>query len=179
MRIVALLLVLIFISVPTYAQDCTSTRPCGPVPWKIPQLPRLLTPTAVPNSNGTVGAVFGPTPIPGNDDAASLGDTSFFDGGALNQQIGTLRDLMNNENTLNGTGQDIGALVGQSGDFFGYLRAFSTANFGVFTPLLLIAIVSFGIKLSLGISTRLFPVMLAIYGFIRKVVTVILDFIPL
>jgi hypothetical protein len=177
----ATVFILCLLAVPALAQagDCTKLSPCGPVPWSMPNLPRLLTPTAVPNSGSTVNAIFGPTPVPALDGSASLGDTSFFNGGALNDQIGTLTELMSNENTLEGTGQDLGVLVGQSGDFFGYVRAFSVANFGVFTPILVIAIISFGIKLNVGIGTRLFPVMLALYGFVRKAITVILDFIPL
>ncbi len=178
MRMILATLLMLALSIPVFA-DCTDKTPCGPVPWKMPVLPRLLTPTPMPNSSGSVTGIFGPTPVPDTNASADLGDTNFFDGSALNKQVGDLKTLMSNQNTMNGTGQDLGVLVSQSGDFFSYLRAFATANFGVFTPLLLIAVLSFSVKMGLGVSTRLFPVFMAIYGFVRKAITVILDFIPL
>lgn len=181
-KFLGLLVLILLMAAPAMAQDisdCTSAHPCGPVPWRIPQLPMLVTPTSVPSSSGAVSAIFGATPVPAPEQAGALGDTSFFDGDALNDEIGTLNDLMSNNESVNGSQEDLVALASQSADFLGYVRAFSTANFGVFTPLLLIFILSFSVKMGAGLSLRLLPLVAVIFGLIRKAITVVLDFIPL
>lgn len=175
MKALSTLFLLLLISMPTFAQDCTTNKPCGPVPWRIPQLPRLLTPTPAPISSS--GAFFGPTPVI-EEDSGYVQDVG-IDGSDLNDQIGTLNDLLSNENTLNGTDQDLGSLVNNTGDFFGYLRAFASADLGPFTPILAVTILGFGIRMGLSLTTAIVPIVVAIYGLIRKAITLILDFLPL
>lgn len=189
-RATLILLSMLIIALPALAQtDCKNGLPCGVVPWRVPVLPKLASPTPIPTqqpatmiSGSFSASVNTPTPTP----------TSFFSQQAFGDRVSTLEAVMNatpagivnpdgsyNPNGVADTVDQMGVIGAEGGIFFSYVRALFTANIGVFTPLLTFIVIRLSVMLLLKMSVWLIPVAVAVFGFIRKVVQLILDFIPL
>lgn len=165
--------------------DCGDGLPCGKLPWDLPYLPVLNSPTPMPTIavtqvSGDVGAgTPTPTPAPSITPALELGD--------FNNQIATLSAVMAatpyTVNDLNGTPVDSNAvyteLGSNAGTFFGYVRSVQSISFGALTPLVGLGFLALVLVISVKLATFFVPLGAAIFGIVRKVVSVVLDFIPL
>ena len=192
---VIILLALALVSGAVWSQgntiQCAAGLPCGSVPWQLPRLPRLATPTPIPTINAPdysgLPLTQSPTPTP-----MMATGTPFFDSNAIGQQVGTLQAVINSTpfqvysadgsgvpSDINSTIAQVAAMGGNTNIFFSYVRALYGVNIGVFTPLMLFFLIRFAVMLIIRLNTLILPVALAIFGFIRKVVQLILDFLPL
>jgi hypothetical protein len=119
-----------------------------------------------------------PTSIPGcTPFVPTATATSQFDVSGVNNQISTMSAILNATPVPAPTasGADPGAYAGQA---FGFLLGISTVHFGVFTPLIQFAFFALFTFIGLRVAFFLIPVIAAFIGIIRKIVQVILDFIP-
>ena len=172
-------------------RDCGTGLPCGQIPWPLPLLPRLLSPTpfptvlytAVPTNTPSGGATPLPTaaPLP----TVTLRPTDDFDVGEIENRVATLEALVGSTQvpiSLNGTPFDFTAgsseIGTNAGTLFGYIRGVTSMSFGVMQPI--ITFVFFGGAFILVVkSTQLIlPIVSVIFGFLRKIVQLVLDFIP-
>lgn len=177
------LVFMLFTAGELYASDCGNGLPCGPIPWGLPPLPRLLTPTPIPIVDESDNA---PTSVPpANIDSPDAPDVT-----GLDEQIATLNAILNttpvgvsnvdgsfNDPDMQATAQ---ANMGQNaGSFFSYVRGLGEVNFGVLTPLVVTLISGFTLIFIVKGSAIILPIVMVVFGFIRKIVNTILEFIPL
>lgn len=183
MKKAALLLVLIVLpALPLLAQqNCGNGLPCGAIPWTLPNFPVMNSPTPMPTVNAsnfipTEPSGFVPTPTP------------TFDTGSVTNNLATLGAVMSATPMVvldaNGTPfnqeDTFAELGGNAGTFFGLARAIiSPDTWGVLWPLMAFAVVCLSVTLSIKLLTYMLPIFAALFGFIRKMIHVILDFIPL
>lgn len=179
---VVLVLVLLSVAVARAQDDCGDGLPCGKLPWDLPSLPVLNSPTPMPTIAvaGSVGAGT-PTPTPAPTVTAAL------DMGGFNNQLATLNAVMAatpiSINDLDGTPvneTDVYTELGSNaGTFFGYVQAVKSINFGALTPLVGLGFLALVLVISVKAANFILPLGAAIFGIVRKVVSVVLDFIPL
>ncbi len=165
-------------------QDCGNGLPCGSIPWPQPNPPQLQSPTPMPTIGVTINP---PTQTPGGP-TATLAPTqpSFdIDVSGINDQFATLQSLAEatdpvvevSGTPVNTTGQ-VATLTANSGTFFGYVRAVSEIDLGGLTPLIGFITLSFLTVLGVKVVTLLLPVLSALFGFARKIIGIVLDFLP-
>jgi hypothetical protein len=184
-RIVIFCTVLLVFHTAHAQQTCGNGIPCGPVPWSLPPLPGLASPTPFPTL--VVTRTLTPTPVmitvtPGGGPTPE--PTGFIDLGELEDKVATLQAILEaTEEVI----EDIDGgvfdeestdLAGNAGQMFGYIRGLSNIHFGPFT--IIISFLLFGLVFSLSNEILFFiiPIGAAIFGFIRKIITLIMDFLP-
>ena len=84
-----------------------------------------------------------------------------------------------NPNGVADTVNQLGVVGSEGSIFVSYALAFYNANIGIFTPLLTFMILRVMVMTAVKLNVWLAPVAVAIFGFIRKVISLILDFLPL
>lgn len=179
------MLVIFMTRVQAQARDCGNGLPCGPVPWDLPGLPHLIPPTLIPDTSVSVP---GPTSAPAPTSVPS--NLINLDTSGLNNQVATLNAVIAatpvSVSNLDGsfTNPDMQATrqaeMGQnSGTFFGYVRGLADSNFGVMTPVFFFVLFSFVLTFFTKISSIFLPILVAVFGFVRKIVQLVLEFIPL
>ncbi len=165
--------------------DCGDGLPCGKIPWSIPPLPQVESPTPMPTIGVTISV---PTQTPGGATATPAPtSTPNLDTSGISDQMGTLQSVMASTplsvSDLNGTpvntDDTFTELGSNAGTFFGYIRTISTVGFGQMTPLVSFAFIAMVVVISIKASGFIIPLGAAIFGIIRKVIGLILDFLPL
>lgn len=167
--------------------DCGNGLPCGPLPWPLPDMPKLVSPTPIPTVYATSSAqlLLTSTATPSNTPTPT--GTAFFDPAGIADSLATVQAITDGTAfpILDATGNpiDLGSQIDtvsvNVGDFFDYMAAVLNANlFGPFAPLVLFLAVTFPIVLLIKAADFLVPIAAALFGGIRKVVTLILDFLP-
>lgn len=168
----------------THSPDCGNGLPCGPIPWPLPNLIGLPSPTRFPTV--VVTATPTPTPLPG----VTAGPTSLppgtliasatFQLEGVDDQLATLEGIMNGTPIgIDGFDFDAENLGSDAGEFFGTLKGISELHLGPFTPLLVFFFFAFLFVMGIQASGIILPLVMAIFGFIRRIISTILDFIPL
>ena len=166
------------------AGECGDGLPCGSIPWPQPNPPQLQSPTPMP----TIGVTtIPPTQTPGGATATPAPTTVGFDidVSGINDQFGTLQALAEatdpvvevSGTPVSNTGQ-LATLSANSGTFFGYVRAVSEMDLGGLTPLIGFVTLSFLTVLGVKVVTLLLPILSALFGFARKIIGIVLDFLP-
>lgn len=183
--VAASMLILLVGSHLMYAQnDCGDGLPCGKLPWDLPVLPPLPSPTLMP----TIGVTtVPPTQTPGGPTATPAPTSVGFDidVSGINNQFGTLQALAEatdpvvevSGTPVSNTSQ-LATLSANSGTFFSYVRAVSEIDLGGMTPLIGFITLSFVTVLGVKVVTLLLPILSALFGFARKIIGVVLDFLP-
>jgi hypothetical protein len=167
------------------AQDCDPLLPCGPLPWSLPSLPDLASPTALPVANISPG-MGTPTATPVSSGMILPSATPAFDVSGLNDGMGTLQAIANSTsipiNDLNGTpfssGGALATLTANTSDAFGYVRGLNDISFGPLTPLVTMMFTAALLFLVFNVGNFLLPLVMALFGVFRKIVGLILDFLP-
>jgi hypothetical protein len=171
------------------AQQCDPLLPCGPLPWQLPSLPNLASPTPIPT---LILTAVPPTPTPGGTPAATSAPfvvptwTPFIDTSGLNNAAATLNAVANATSVpiydLAGTpvdsDQTIATLQANTTTVFSYIRGLPEISFGPLTPLVTFVFIALFLFLAFNIIHFVFPLVMAIFGFIRRIVTWVLDFLP-
>lgn len=175
-------------AVPAAAQNCGSGLPCGPLPWALPNLPSLESPTPPATvfitSAPTESPTMTPTPCPTAPCATATPtptQTSQFDVGPINDQISTLGAVVNGTPiaTIDAArfgDQDLGT---NAGAFFGYALGLSDIHFGILTSLFTFLLFAIMYMIGIRFVLIMLPLLASILGFIRKLFSLILDFLPL
>ncbi len=164
--------------------DCGDGLPCGRIPWDLPVLPGLPSPTPMP----TIGVTLvPPTQTPGGPTATPAPTDAGFDldVSGINDQFATLQSMAEaTEPVVEVSGTPVSAseqldtLAEDSYTFFGYVRGVSQIDLGGLTLVLGFILTSFIVVVAIKSITFILPVLLALFNFIKSVISVILDFIP-
>lgn len=187
-RCLVFLLVLLYGAITVQAQsDCGNGLPCGPIPWPLPRLPDLQSPTpmptvvitqaaaAPPDGTPTATPTATPTFIPGTLDTTGIDDNL----ATLQKLIETTPETIYN---IEGTPVDTEAVFTElgenAGDFFGYAKGMTNVTFGAWTPLVSFTLLAMVTVISVKLLGFLLPFLMVIFGIIRKIVQLILDFLP-
>ena len=166
------------------AGECGNGLPCGSIPWPQPNPPPLVSPSPMPTIGVTVNP---PTATPGGPTATPAPtDVSFdIDVSGINDQFATLQNLAEATEPVilvSGTpvnsGTQLQAVATNSYQFFGYVRGVSELDLGGLTPFLLFIFTSFVVVVSVKSLTFILPVLIALFNFIRGIVSLVLDFLP-
>ncbi len=183
---VVTLLILCLIS-PVLAQDdCGDGLPCGRIPWDLPAMPPMPSPTYMPTFSITVQPTAGSataTPLPTNTPAP----INTIDAQQIADQVATLESVLNSTPYMivDAAGTPVDAeqtfveLGDNAGEFFGYYRSLSDAQFGSISPLIALSGFSLLVVVSLKALTITLPFISTLIGIIRKAIGLILDFLPL
>lgn len=182
--VVALLLIL---GEPVGAQDCGNGLPCGPLPWRLPNLPRLRTPTPMPtisfNPTPPPTATPAPTDTPSGPTPTATLD---LDTSGIANQIATLNAVI--EQTpmivldMAGTPVDTSAQFAELGDnaglVFGYARGLSQASLGSISPLVAFTLTALVVVIAVKMLTFMWPILAALWNIISRIIQLVLDFLP-
>lgn len=179
MRKIILITLMLFVGFPVAAQNnCGYGLPCGPVPFTLPQFPDLRSPTPVTDAviSNNPGAT--PTSIPN--------PTIEVDTSGIEDSIATLQAVMdatsvpiaNLEGTPVSPQENVTELIGVSETFFGYVKGLAGGVFGPITPLIMFSITALLIVISVTSIRYLFPVVMATLGILRKLISLLFDFLP-
>jgi hypothetical protein len=187
----AVVLLLIFALAGTVSAqaDCASNLPCGPVPWKLPNWPRLASPTPMPTlmASTPVPTALSGGPQPTATATANVSDS--IDTDPIGQQVATIGAIFNSTpvrlSDFNGAFEDDSEATpeydfgGSAGTWFGYMRAIPQYDLGILTPLIAFFFLQFFITFSVQIGNLLLPMLAVLFGMIRKFIQFVLDFLPL
>jgi hypothetical protein len=186
MRTVLALVLILLIAAPVVAQvnDCGQGMPCGPVPWRLPVLPRLSSPTPMPTAQVTGASTPGiPTAT-----APPLSTLNSVDTAPIQEQVSTLTALMystpvgisNWDGSYAEATSEADTLAANAVTFLSYAKGLGMVNFGnTMTPLVWFLLSGFVLTLGLSLTNVMAPIIAVIFGAFRRIVSTIMDFLPL
>jgi len=177
-RLLMILFLLFILSTPIYA-DCQQGLPCGPVPWNVPSFGQLASPTPYPTVIVNLTSTPTQTATPGPGTASAPTATPQLDTSGINNQVGTLQSIIQ-QTPVATFAPSFGAqnLSTNSQTFFGYVLGLGNVHFGPLTPLLTFFLFSFLYVLGVKLALILLPLLAALFGFFRNIVSLILEFLP-
>jgi hypothetical protein len=193
MRKVIAVIILLGIAMPAAAQQpCGTGIPCRPPAWDLPSFPELISPTplvidgnANPAATNTPTLTMTPTPMMTSTAIATF--TPFFDPAMIGEKVetieaifeGTAVPVMNASGTPESLQTQVAGIGENAKVFIGYARTIQASKtMGPFTPLATLLFSGLVIILLFKATTYIIPVALALFGLVRKIVNLILDFIP-
>lgn len=169
----------------TVAAQCGS--PCQPVAWPLPTWPALTSPTPPPDPSGNVV----PTATPTGTLSATLTPTGTatapLDAGGIGGSLATLQfvvggtvpPLANPSGTPFSVTDLLATAEADTTDFWGYAKGIADADFfGPFAPFATLAVVFISLLLVVKSTTFLLPIGFALFGVLRKVISLLLEFLP-
>jgi len=174
--------------------ECGQGLPCGPLPWRLPSWPNLQSPTPFPTvlieqtltaTYTPGGPTVTPTPTMTPSITPTLAPTGTYQFEEIEQRLQTLQAVL--EATappvlVEGTAVDLPTQIdgfASSGlVVFGLFRGLGEIYWGPFAPIVVLVISSMGVVLTVKITRLVFPVVMAVFNFIRRVVQFVLDLIP-
>lgn len=161
--------------------DCGDGLPCGNIPWDLPVLPPVNSPTPIPTTtprpdiSGNVGpGTPTPTPIGGNLGSVGLADQI----ATAAAYAPTPMDVLDSNGDVLVFSDQINLLQQDAVIVVGYARGLSSMNFGKMTPLIAFIAGTFVIITFVKAWTLLMPVFATLIGMFRKIVSFIMEFIP-
>lgn len=167
------------------AQSSCSGLPCGAIPWPLPEFPVLESPTPWPTS--IVTPTLSPTPTTTATLPPTVTPTPTVDIGDISGGIDNINSLLTTTPDqllgLDGTPVAVGTtaygdMASNAVTAVSYLKALGGADFGVITPLIQFVISIFLFMLGVKLLEISIPFVAILFGGLRKVVQVVLDFIP-
>lgn len=174
----ALLLVLAASTVAAQQRECGNGLPCGSIPWTIGQPPQLQSPTPYPDVMGEY--VPGTPVVTATPVGSDLGiDTISDDIATLGAYQPTPQSIISLNGTPVALDDEVDRLTQDAAMIFGYVRGLSDLNLGKLTPLMLFLTTAFTLVAFVKAWIVLFPVFAAVVGFFRRILSLIMDFLPL
>lgn len=182
--VAAVLLLLVFAG--TAAAQCGV--PCQPVQWPLPTWPALVSPTPLSQQSGLI-PTYTPTGTitPGATLTPTATLTPIVDAGDVGSSLatlehivaGTVPPLANPSGTPFTLPDMLATAQSDTTDFWGYSKGIAESNFlGPFAPFATLLLVFLLTMMLIKGSTFLLPIGFALFGVIRKVVSLLLDFLP-
>lgn len=169
-------------------KDCGDGLPCGKLFWDLPVLPTLNTPTPMPTIQITAIPTSGPAPTsagPATPTTAPTG-TIQADFSAIGEQLETLAAAVNATTVpviISGTpvnpGDELTALGADAGSFFGYVRGFSEASLGGWSPFLGLLMLSLTVVVGIKSLSFILPVAAVLFRLILRIIEVVKSLIGL
>jgi hypothetical protein len=168
--------------------DCGDGLPCGPIPFDLPSLPLILSPTPFPTVwiQATPTPTVTPIPTPTPDATATFTPvpTATLNATAIVEGVEGLEEL--SEGTpqpvigLDGVEYDIESIDegAETATFWSYIRGLFSINLGKFQPVLVFSVFAFGIIIAVKSSTLILYFLAPLIGLIRKAIDFVLKFIP-
>ena len=178
-RLVLIALLLIAMVAPVAAQNaCQQNLPCQQVPWSLPVLPQLYSPTPLPSmaltSSGlVVTGTATATPAP------SSTPTAAFNMGAIADPLNTLAAMVEvTDPSVEATDNFTDSISDNAAVFFGYARGLGDVHLGAFTPLLTFLVSAFAFVLLLVVVVNFAKLFAPLLGLVRKVVEFVAELLP-
>lgn len=184
---------------PIKGGQCMYLLPCGPLPWAMPEFYPLESPTPVtrprlviPSTSTPVvtwvntltpALTATPTTTPTITPTGTVTPTLDFDD--FSGQLGTLEAITASTPIViedvygDDFSYDSNQIVADSEEFWAHVKAIAQIHFGVFTPIVYFIFFSLAYILLFQSSGFLLGIISAIIGVIRKIFSLILDFLPL
>jgi hypothetical protein len=172
--------------------SCQVDLPCGIVPWELPQMPNLVSPSPYPTvlirptatvtpSQTSTATTATPVVVTATPTSAPTGLDLTQVGGGLATAQGVL-DATPFILEINGTPVVIqGAyydVTVNASTFFSYVRGLAGLDLGVLQPivswLLFLSVLTIVVKF----SNIILPIATLIFGAVRKIIQIVVDFIP-
>lgn len=181
-RFVLVAIAVLIGSVPINGQnDCGNGLPCGPVPWPLPDLPILVSPSPYPTvvyqATDTPVPIITDTPVPTEAPTNTIAPTVTLPATQIGDQIGTLQAVIEATEPVV-SGADFDNLGGDAGEFIGYVRGVAEIDLGFLNQLITLAIVGLGYVISVKVLQFSAPIIAVFVGVIRKIIQFVLGFIP-
>jgi hypothetical protein len=168
------LLVLLLLPLLVRAQTCNSL-PCGNIPWAIPNLPVLQSPTPMPTlilGSGTAA----PTASAAPSETPAPTGTVFSDFSAVGDSLSTLNAVVSGTDipvevsgTPVNTTNQLATLAVDTGSFFSYMRGFSEISLGGWGTFIIFGLTSFALVLAIKSLGFLLPMLTAIFGIVFRI----------
>jgi hypothetical protein len=196
----AALLIILLMAMPVLAQNCSAGLPCGQIPWDMPFMPELASPTPLPTFFYTATPTptmtptnFTPSPTPTNTPTPTLTYTPtstptvtpFFDTVELENQIETLQAIIDATPItvdIDGTPVTLSDQIETTGegieDLFSLVKGILGADWGPFSPMYQAFLLSVVVVFLVVAITYSAPIIGFVFGIVRKIYTAIMDFIP-
>jgi hypothetical protein len=183
-----LLLLLMATGASAQSNDCDRGAPCGRVPWALPFLPYLRSPTPMPTAIRTSTPPVTATPSTPTATATQMATIQLDN---VIDIVGTVQAAI----TLTPPSYDlfvatysVEELEDNTRVFFGYVKGLSDVNFGVFSPAFVFVIFAFlfviGFRLILitsGVARSIInwamPAISRVVSLVIDIVSAIIDFI--
>jgi hypothetical protein len=189
MRRLLILLVCVLcgaVTVSAQSTDCGQGLPCGPVPWKLPVLPKLSSPTPIPTVPVTLQPpnTPGPTPTPQPTPTFQPIGINTVDASGIADKMATLSAVIEAtpELVLNASGTPVAledaALDSGAETLFAYAKGLGSINLGSISPVVTFSVTAAMLIIATKLITFILPVLVALFGIIRKIIQLILDFLP-
>jgi len=173
----AILLLLFLFPLVVQAQALCDFLPCGPIPWSIPALPVLVSPSPMPTIGITLAPTGAPTNTPEPTNTPAPTSTVMTDFTNLGDQLSTLQAEFNATPIpieVSGTpidpNEQLSSMAGDAFTFFGYVRGFSEVSLGGLTPIISFILVAFATVISVKVFGFLLPMLATIFGLIFRIV---------
>jgi hypothetical protein len=175
-----ILALLLLMATPILAQNnnqsCGNGLPCGSLPWPLPTFPAMPSPTPIAIDDSFAN----PPPVPTSTAMATLVDLAPIENG-----IGTMEAALNAtpisieiEGTLVSPEDIVLTYVGDGGGIFGYIKGLNSNSLGILAPFVNFVIIALLVVMVTQLNTFIIPIAMAVFGMIRKVLSLILDFLP-
>lgn len=181
MKLLIVALMILTVALPASAQTCREGRPCEGVPWQMPVLPPLRTPTPLPTLAITVSPTPSATIAPTNTPTVvPPAPTLVINATTIIDRLSTLEALASRtpEGITAYATPSASELGANSAVFFGYFRGLTETNFGVFTQFFNFIVFGFLFIVTLKIGLMLAPLLAAILGFFKRAISFLLEFVP-
>lgn len=187
MKLLLIVLILItVITLPASAQGgCGEGQKCEGVPWRMPVLPVLLTPTPMPTQIATV-MVLTATPtgtlLATSTPAPSATPTTLFGISPISAQVATLSAMINATPitaAMDGMATEEPAEIeANAALFFGYVRGLGQFDVGFAQPLFDFMLLRLVIFISVFVIIMTLPVLGTLWGFVRRLIQFLRMFLP-
>lgn len=161
--------------------DCGDGLPCGKIPWDLPVLPAVSSPTPIPTTTPRpdINGLPGPGTPTGTPIGADLGSIGLADQIATAAAYApTPMNVLDSNGDVLVFGDQINLIQQDAVIVVGYARGLSSMNFGKMTPLVAFIAGTFVIIMFVKAWTLLMPVFATLIGMFRKIVSFIMEFIP-
>lgn len=165
------------------SSDCGHGLPCGPIPWDLPSLPRIMSPTPIPTVHIMATATPTQTLIPTITPTPEMTPTPTQQVDEMvDDLMGNIGDLINQTPIpIEHDGQKVdfdSISQYETATLWGYLRGILTINAGIFNPILSIVVFGLFAMIFTKSSTLTIPLMAFAIGITRKIISFVISFIP-
>lgn len=191
MRKIALvtgLVLMLSVGITMAQKDCGNGLPCGPLGWPLPSFPSLPSPTPMPTIQITAIPTSGPVPTGTGAATATTAPTGTIqaDFSAIGDQMETLAAYVNATSVpvvISGTpvdpGSELTTLSANVGSFFGYVRGFSEASLGGWTPFVVMLLLSLTVVIGIKSLSFILPIGAVIFRLILRIIEFVKNLIGL
>lgn len=165
---------------PVAAAQCQFYRECFQVPWAIPQFAELQSPTPFPTV--VITQTYTPTPFTptATPTIVPTSDYTPVNATAVVEQLQTLQAIASGTPVpISIVTQSPAMLGANAAVFWGYAKGLGDGAFGDnFSPLITFGMAAILFLVALKFSLIIIPVLMSLIGAFRKVIRMVLDFIP-